>query len=81
MFDYIFVKILKFLRILYSLYTILTIFKVNKIYPIEFGQIIFRIANLFLGKTMENCPMSEISDPKIISAYESIYAHVTHTVQ
>jgi hypothetical protein len=60
MFGDIFVKIFKFLRILYSLYKILVIFKVKQFYPIEFGQIIFRIANPFLGKNMENYPMSEI---------------------
>jgi hypothetical protein len=54
MFGDIFVKIFKFLRILYSLYKILAIFKVKKNYPIEFGRIIFRIVNLFLGKNMEN---------------------------
>jgi len=30
------------------------------LYPIEFGQIIFKIENLFFGKTMENYPMREI---------------------
>jgi hypothetical protein len=54
MFGDIFVKIFKFLRILYSLYNCFAIFKVKLFYPIEFGQIIFRIVNLFLAKTMEN---------------------------
>jgi hypothetical protein len=54
MFGDIFVKIFKFISILYSSYKILAIFKVKKFYPIEFGQIIFKIANLVFGKTMEN---------------------------
>jgi hypothetical protein len=60
MFGDIFVKIFKFLRILYSFYKILAIFKEKYFYPIEFGRIIFKIANLVFGKTMENYPMSEI---------------------
>jgi hypothetical protein len=60
MFGDIFVKIFKFLRILYSFYKILAIFKVKSFYPIEFGRIIFKIAYLIFGKTMENYPMSEI---------------------
>jgi hypothetical protein len=60
MFGDIFVKIFKFLRILYIFYQNLVIFKVKYFYPIKFGQIIFKIANIIFGKTMENQPMSEI---------------------
>jgi hypothetical protein len=54
MFGDIFIKIFKFLRILYSFYKSLAIFKVKSFYPIEFGQIIFRIENNVLEKNMEN---------------------------
>jgi hypothetical protein len=58
MFGDIFVKIFKFLRILYRFYKTLAIFKVKQFYSMEFGGIIFskkwKLANLFLGKTMEN---------------------------
>jgi hypothetical protein len=50
----IFVKIFKFLRILYGFYKFLAIFKVKYFYPIEFERIIFKLANLIFGKTMEN---------------------------
>jgi hypothetical protein len=72
MFGDIFVKLFKFLRILYSLYKILAIFKTKYFFPIEFGRIIFRMANLFLGKNMENYPMGEIWPLKfwrILSTY------------
>jgi hypothetical protein len=54
MFGDIFLKIFKFLSILYSFYKILAIVKVKYFYPIEFGRIILKIANLVFGKTMEN---------------------------
>jgi hypothetical protein len=64
MFGDFFVKIFKFLRILYSVYKILVISKVKSFYPIEFWRIIFRIMKMFLGKTLEHYPMSEIKPLK-----------------
>jgi hypothetical protein len=73
MFGDIFVKIFKFLRILSSLYKILVILKVKFFYPIEFGRIIFRIANHFLGENLGKLAHERNLAPKIIPSPKIFY--------